>query len=344
MSLPNNGFESGDFSAFTSHYVTGAGTIGEIIPAAARTGGFGFHIVAPVSSGNMVYQDLASAPMLYTQFAIKVLQLTTSTAEIVYYMSGTPPTNLAAVRIQSDGKLRCYNRSGATGVPYTTSTKAINDGLWHTVKYEVDVSTVGYSRLWIDGSLECTTGPYDNSQLGLLTRAKVGAVWNYGGTLELDVDDVIMSATDIVVNTYHVDVLQPDLAASGILSPTTGVSGGGYPYIGFGSYDVPVNGYVTMQAVANPGYQLVGWNYWDEAGVLSTTFFHNNMGFHSGSVGRSYRFQPVFAAAVQHTVIYSSTPVAVPAVIDGSTVPSGSSEQAPEGSTVNVSVPLTATV
>lgn len=350
MSLLVNGFENA-FTGWTSHYVTGAGTIGEVIPAAAFSGGFGFHALAPVSAGNAVYQDVGSQPVIYAGAMFKFIQGTTSTAEIIMMQNGA--TNICGVRLTSTGQLRCYNRNGATSLPYATSVKNVVDGQWHFILYALQVDAVnGIAQLWIDGNLEATVGPYNNTVNGITTRVKMGIAWNYGGTVEITMDDAAISTQYIApptpTYTYSVTMSYaqgggPDLT----YSPPSG-------YLNIsqaGTYTVPIafdgvnyNGQTTaFKGVVPAGYSFLQWQverFLSGAWVVQTPLTGGIQDtFKASTPNTVWRITLILTAVQVRTLTFNSSPIAVNALINGTQVPAGNQVQFANGTQVTVQVP-----
>lgn len=199
--LFQNGFEEGDFSAWTGN-TTGSGATLSVVSDKKRTGTYSGHFYTPGGSWATIYKTLASTySTIYIGERVWLdnLPATDQSITMMGAFSGTPAdaTTVAVAGLFNPSGTPVWSvkwRNGANLVRENSSRKATT-GAWHFIVMKVVVhGTNGEVKLWVDNDLVIDLTGKDTDALGNISRVSAEAgTWGYTSAAEGWVDDFMVS-------------------------------------------------------------------------------------------------------------------------------------------------------
>jgi len=192
----SDGFESGDFSAWTSYY-QGTGNTLQVSSVDKHHGNYSLRAVNGGTDENWVRKDVGSQSTLYTRFYIKVTNLGLSTV-VLYHAADVG--YFTCVWITSSGNLRLRYYDGGSTYTVTSST-TLSTNTWYCLEFKaVKSTTAGEYRVYLDGS-EVTdlTQTNKNNGSGGIDFIRVGSACGYqsSNSLAVYIDCVVVADTYI---------------------------------------------------------------------------------------------------------------------------------------------------
>lgn len=224
----SDGFESGNFSAWTGTFGTGTR---EAIAGAAHSGSYGAH--HSVTSGNIFVTTLTLSgySTLFTRAYVKFLSFPASgyyNFVLLHYGSGQGQTDIGVKNDSGTAKFvfTYYNGSQNT-VLLASPLPALNTWYCLTIKTVVS-ATVGESRGWINGVEKFTETNLNNNAVGNVGVLNIGIASNSaaGDTCSGAMDDYI---DDVVLSDSYLAPVGPSVA--GFAAPSSIYAASAYAFI-----------------------------------------------------------------------------------------------------------------
>lgn len=192
--LFSDGFESGDFTAWTTN------TSIQITSQEHYAGAFAAHATGN-NSASFVSKALTTAQSdLYYSLRFKVISKSPSTSAYIqrFRAGSTGGTALAGVFISgNNGANKLSYRNDVTGASVTTGP-AVTFGVWHEVQTHLQINGAsGQIEIWYDGAPVSALSATDNFGTNLITRVYAG------DSTTSDVYDVALD--DAAFNTSFID-------------------------------------------------------------------------------------------------------------------------------------------
>jgi hypothetical protein len=195
--LFTDGFESGDFSAWTSTYqATGCTT--EVIDTDPHCGTYHAHFETDADGNGararVTYDGQSQAN---TRLYLKFLSFPSSTQSIGISHLGTSAVTSSRITTSgSDHYWQLYGRNGSSFENDLGST-VLSLNTWYCLEVETVVDgSSGAHRLYLDGSLECSLTGKDTDDYGNITETRVGLVY-CTEAVNIYVDCVVVADTYI---------------------------------------------------------------------------------------------------------------------------------------------------
>jgi len=155
----SDGFESGDFSAWTGTSIPTGSTV-ETVTSPVHQGSYAAHIVRPLDLDvhPNIYKDFSTVSTAYARFYVRFGSLPSSNGAIyypAYFGMSEYPTYVT--------EISAYNNDGTVywriGMPdddanwyFSVSSSTVSVDTWYCVEIKkVGASSVGESRLYVDG-------------------------------------------------------------------------------------------------------------------------------------------------------------------------------------------------
>jgi hypothetical protein len=223
-SIFSDGFESGDFSAWTGNYASGA-TI-SATPGSAHQGTYKATIAGLQYASNyaFVYKTLPSTYVdLYARAYVEIdskpstsnwydmgIDIDGNGYGIGYSLISkpifNPNTNKWGIRVFTGGTYVSYYESG---------TSTVNAGEWYCVEQRTYVNSTGFVTLWVDGILKLNQTEFSTNEHGTAAYAFAGFRW-----VESDLASSLTEyVDDFVVDTSYIGPEPTGLPNITILSP-----------------------------------------------------------------------------------------------------------------------------
>lgn len=254
--LFSDGFESGDFSAWTGTIVTSGNTL-EVITGAKYTGSYGAHSVATAYNDTaLCYKTFGSTyTTLYVRIYLYIVQFnfTSGYADSIIQIVNNTGTIIESFGIYNDaGTLRPAIRDYSDSS--WTYTGSMTTGTWYCFEAKtVCASGTGELRLYLDGidTVDETgiNNPYTPNQVNCGQNAGFGG---HSGTVEIYYDDVVVADAYIgPISTAVSASGEADITSSGQGSVTALTSVAGTGEVGIQSSGLGI--VTTLTSVAGTG-------------------------------------------------------------------------------------------
>ncbi len=197
--LFNNGFEEGDFSAW-SGYFKETNSVLEVTTDASHSGNYGMHGTTTGVSGNSmayVYKTTTSAATYYTRFYFYATSLPANEyQDLFYHYAGA---NLVMAGVCRSTTLQLLMIDGAGYTEYSTGSYTFTTGQWYCVEFETAIGNPGTASFWINGNLiGSVTGV--NNAYGNIDTVLIGSCYHGSdgtGTFDFYIDDVVVDSSYI---------------------------------------------------------------------------------------------------------------------------------------------------
>jgi len=226
----NNGFEEGNFSAWTGTYVDTGNTL-EVIAAAQHHGNYGAHsILTAFTNLALCYKQLASA--YSTVFAHLYIKFNTafnlgSGYYVTYNRLNYGDNEIASIGIRNDGgtykwQLR-YLSSGTTYSYQVLESPLPTTGVWYCIELKVVVhASAGEARFYLDGTEKLTATGLDDDNYGNVSRIWAGQNVPAGafGSHDIYYDCVVVG--DVYIGPEE-EVTYKTVSDSGLGSDSIGI-------------------------------------------------------------------------------------------------------------------------
>jgi fibronectin type 3 domain-containing protein len=199
--LFSDGFESGDFSAWTLP----SGTSIAITSQEHYAGVYAAHATSNGSTASYAYKSLTTAQSdLYYTLRFKIISKSSgaggTSAYVQRFRSGTTGgTSIGGVLISSTNKLGYRNDAASTS---NTNGPIVTLGVWHEVQTHLHIDTNlpgtnGHIEIWYDGAPVSALNATENFGTAPISRVYVG------DSTPADVYDVVLD--DAAFNTSFID-------------------------------------------------------------------------------------------------------------------------------------------
>jgi len=179
----SDGFESGDFTAWTGTYLQDGQTL-EVIAAAKHHGTYGLHVafVADWKVHEECYKQITGVTTIYARVYTKFNTLPASNNAVFYVLTLAGDywqyeiAEIGVLRSGSAEKWQCrYLSAGTTMTTTNIASPAPTTGQWYCLEVEAVISnTVGEVHVWIDGTERFTLTGLDNDGFGNIDFVRVG--------------------------------------------------------------------------------------------------------------------------------------------------------------------------
>jgi len=193
----SDGFESGDFSAWTGTYeATGCTT--EVISTDPHHGTYHAHFETDADgNGARANRTFTGQTTVYSRAYFKFLAFPSSTQSIGMTHRGTDTvTNLQLLVSGSDHYWRLRGRNGAT-YENNDGTTVLSLNIWYCIELETIIhASAGEHRLYLNGVEECALTGKDTDNYGNITSMRIGLTYCTVAT-NIYVDCVVVADTYI---------------------------------------------------------------------------------------------------------------------------------------------------
>jgi hypothetical protein len=195
----SDGFESGDFSAWSGTVVT-SGQLLEVISTLPHHGTYHLHAKTTASGVQAyAYKTFTATNIVYSRAYIRILnEWTNGDVWILQHKAGTTNIHGLAVTYSSGLKWRIKWYNGAT-VNYETEATGPAINTWYCIEiYSYIHASAGEATFWIDGNQLVTKTGLDSDNFGNVSQTGLGIMYtSVGGTVELYADCAVVADTYI---------------------------------------------------------------------------------------------------------------------------------------------------
>ena len=229
----SDGFESGDFSAWTGTTVSAGCTL-EVSSTYPHYGNYSAHsIVVPGQLYAFCYKDIAAQFTIYLRMYIKFVEGIASGEELMLIDTRDPRFIWKLSRSANTYYMGIYAVQGSY---YSAAIPNITDGIWHCIEIGGYINdTTGWAKGYLDGTLYVDQTNLNTTTTGI-TNVRFGNCYSFGYANEFYFDCVVVADAYIGVEGYALNlrVMDWDLtdAISGAIvykdSDTKVSNGGGW--------------------------------------------------------------------------------------------------------------------
>ena len=210
-----NGFEEGNFTAWTGTSVAGGGVV-EVIAGAAYQGSFGARMAGGPAAGDEArcHQTFVFPASLIIACLFRFRPVVVNGAGRIEFCTlrqiAAPPSNTSALEyVVGNWQLRLTNRDGTV---QTVNLPTISLSTWHIVQLVYDRSGANpVGRIFVDENPQVTltdlTAGADRSPDQVRVRVSIN---DAGDNAETNVDNVILSNAILAMPTPSADIVRND--------------------------------------------------------------------------------------------------------------------------------------
>ncbi len=245
-----DGFDSGNFNAWSGTSVTGGDTL-QPVTSTKHDGSYGAHAVTSANGDNAnVYYDLASAlPTVYTKVYVNLAAFEgDSYPVLIWYHTSGGSNPIAFVRITpyGEGTATLDVADYATSQVYSSDPFTFSTNTWYSVELKATVgSSTGALQAWLNGESKIALSSL-NMGTSNIGRISVGAAYSWGA------DNLYFDT--VTIDDAYISGGQPSTYYTLSISSTAGGS-----TVPSGNQQYVAGSNASITAYPNGGYQFDHW-------------------------------------------------------------------------------------
>jgi len=192
-----DGFESGDFSAWTDTAAGPASTI-EVVTTQKYNGLYGAHSIAPIYTWFAnVYSDIGNYDTLYAQWYVRFVNLPSNGKYMRIWEGREDWTGIVNLRVlNDDGTLKLWLDQEGTDQHYAYDFQV---GTWYFIVVKRHKAVNGEYQVWLDGNEVISYTGVDTSA-NYINKLLFGISYSNEDLRELYFDDIVISDEYIHLN------------------------------------------------------------------------------------------------------------------------------------------------